>query len=110
MSNREISDFEKKILNKIDNTIKLTQEEIAHIFHHKERLEDKYFPSSNLTMCVESIVAIGERTFQINGYYCPDNLCKCYFRDQHPIEVKKIKRMVEDERWVVIRAVISASL
>ena len=100
MGTKQISDFEKKILNKIDNNEQLTEDEVSELVYSDNVIDSVDVCEWRWTAQLQSIVQLGGRTFRI--YWerglteCQDNL----FEPQIPVEVKPVKKMIETTEWV----------
>lgn len=100
METKQISDFEKEILNKIDNNEQLTEDEIEELLYSDIIIDSVHIDASDWTEQVQSIVQLGGRTF---GIYWQRGLTESQdnlFEPQIPVEVKQVKKMIETTEWV----------
>ena len=100
MGTKQISDFEKGVLNKIDNNEQLTEDEVEELLYSDNIIDSVHMDTYDWTEMVHSIVQLGGRTFCIYWQRglteSQDNL----FEPQIPVEVKRVKKMIETTEWV----------
>lgn len=106
----KISNNEQKLLLKIDNANILSNNDIEYIINNCLILEQDEEYLGIRVKNIESIVQIGNRTFKIywmQGTF--DQHYRCFFPEQHPIEVQCIRKMVEVKKWIPIDCKNTAS-
>ena len=100
MGTKQISDFEKEMLNKIDNNEQLTEDEVEELLYSDNIIDSVHIDTYDWTEMVQSIVQLGGRTF---GIYWQRGLTESQdnlFEPQIPVEVKQVKKMIETTEWV----------
>lgn len=100
MGTKQISDFEKKFLNKIDNNEQLTEDEVEELLYSDNIIDSVHIDACDWTEQVQFIVQLGGRTFGIYGQRGLTEFQDNLFEPQIPVEVKLVKKMIETTEWV----------
>lgn len=100
MGTKQISDFEKEILNKIDNNEQLTEDEVEELVYSDNIIDSIIICKYNWSEQLQSIAQLGGRTFSIYWQRGLTTSQDNYHEPQIPVEVRRVKKLVETTEWV----------
>ena len=102
-----MTDYEKKILEKIDNGQDLNEDELSSLVRNKceiDRIEGEKGESRKWHKIINSIIQLGDRYFKIKWEQRPTRSQSSIFYHQ-PVEVKKhiYKRTITITKWEEVK-------
>ena len=95
-----MDDFEKRILQKIDNKEELTEDELSHLVYEFDKEKD-YGENERWTRSVTTIVELCDRTFAVNWEEGltedqPDE----FYSQPYEVELREYEKTITVREWV----------
>jgi hypothetical protein len=102
MKNKDLYEFEKEILRKIDNNEPLTEDEVEELTDGAYSVDSEVVDTGRWVKYIIEIIQLGGRTFSVEWQQGLTENQECLFESQIPVEVKKVtvKKMIETTEWV----------